>query len=51
MMVPLSSECRESKMGYPAPWGGKRGKASAFLCLLWDIDTFHFGIYISCINH
>ena len=23
-MVPLPSECRESKVRYPAPWGGKR---------------------------
>ncbi|MDN5334903.1 MAG: hypothetical protein PWP59_2165, partial [Sphaerochaeta sp.] len=22
MMVPLPSECRESKVRYPVPWGG-----------------------------
>ena len=27
-MVPIPSECRESKVRYPAPWGGKGGKAS-----------------------
>ncbi|MDK2860298.1 MAG: hypothetical protein PWP25_1484, partial [Sphaerochaeta sp.] len=25
MMVPLPSECRESKVRYPVPWGGKGG--------------------------
>ena len=29
-MVPLPSECRESKVRYPAPWGGKGGNASSF---------------------
>jgi hypothetical protein len=28
MMVPLWSECRESKVRYPVPWGGKGGNAS-----------------------
>ncbi|RFU93798.1 hypothetical protein DYP60_12840 [Sphaerochaeta halotolerans] len=28
MMVPLPSECRESKVRYPVPWGGKGGNAS-----------------------
>ena len=28
MMLPLPSECRESKMRYPVPWGGKGGNAS-----------------------
>jgi hypothetical protein len=30
LMVPLPSECRESKVEYAAPSGGKGGKASAF---------------------
>ncbi|MDK2858867.1 MAG: hypothetical protein PWP25_53, partial [Sphaerochaeta sp.] len=25
MMVPPPSECRESKVRYPVPWGGKGG--------------------------
>jgi len=40
-MVPLPSECRESKVRYPAPWGGKGGNASSFQGLPWGIDTFH----------
>ena len=28
IMVPLPSECRESKVRYPVPWGGKGGNAS-----------------------
>jgi ABC-type sugar transport system substrate-binding protein len=28
MMGPLPSECRESKVRYPVPWGGKGGNAS-----------------------
>jgi len=40
-MVPIPSECRESKVKYPAPWGGKGGHASAFQGLPWGIDTFH----------
>jgi hypothetical protein len=28
MMVPLPSECQESKVRYPVPWGGKGGNAS-----------------------
>ncbi len=41
-MVPLPSECRESKVKYPAPWGGKGGEASSFQGLPWGIDTFHW---------
>ena len=42
MLVPFLSECRESKVRYSAPWGGKGGFASAFQGLPWGIDTFHF---------
>ena len=41
MLVPFPSECRESKVRYPAPWGGKGGIASWVQSLLWGIDTFH----------
>jgi hypothetical protein len=41
MMVPLPSECRESKVRYPVPWGGKGGNASRVQGLPWGIDTFH----------
>ena len=44
-MVPLPSECRESKVKYPAPWGGKGGNASAFQGLPWGIYTFHFEVF------
>jgi len=42
MVVPFPSECRESKVRYPAPWGPRGGEASAFQGLPWGIDTFHF---------
>jgi len=41
MMVLLPSECRESKVLYPFPWGGKGGNASWVQGLPWSIDTFH----------
>ena len=41
MLVPFPSECRESKVRYPAPWGQRGGFASAFQGLPWGIDTFH----------
>jgi|GEM_PF-1228259 len=41
-MVLLPSECRESKVKYPAPWGGKGGEASWIQGLPWGIDTFHW---------
>ncbi|MBI9096573.1 MAG: nucleotidyl transferase AbiEii/AbiGii toxin family protein [Sphaerochaeta sp.] len=40
-MLPLPSEWRESKVRYPAPWGGKGGNASWVQGLPWGIDTFH----------
>jgi len=40
-MVPLSSECRESKVREAAPWTGKGGNASSLQGLPWDIDTFY----------
>jgi hypothetical protein len=41
MVVSFPSECRESKVSYPAPWGGKGGEASALQGLPWGIDIFH----------
>jgi len=41
-MTPIPSECRESKVKYPALWDGEGGKTSAFQSLPWGIDTFHF---------
>jgi len=43
ILVPILSECRESKVKYPAPWCGKGGKASDFQGWPWGIDTFHIG--------
>ena len=40
-MVPILSECRESKVKYPAPWGGIGGEAYLVQGLPWGIDTFH----------
>jgi hypothetical protein len=45
MLVLIPSECRERKVKYPAPWGGKGGKASAFQGLPWGIDTFHLVVF------
>jgi len=42
MMGPFPSECRENKVKYPAPWGGKGGKASWVQGLPWGIDTLSF---------
>jgi len=41
-MVPLMSECRECKVKYPTPLGGKGGNASAF----WGLHRGHR--YLSC---
>jgi hypothetical protein len=40
-MVPFPSECRESKVKYPAPWSTRGGNASLVQGLPWGIDTFH----------
>jgi hypothetical protein len=37
-MVPLASECRESKVKYSAPWCGKGGEAFWFQGLPWGIE-------------
>ena len=42
LMVPIPSECQESKVKYPAPWGGKGRKAAWIQGLPWGIDTFHY---------
>jgi hypothetical protein len=40
-MVPFPSECRERKVKYPTPFGGKGGEGFSFQGLPWGIDTFH----------
>jgi len=40
-MIPPPSECRKSKVKYPAPWSSKVGEASAFKGLPCGLDTFY----------
>jgi len=44
-MAPLSGDCLESKRKYPAPWGGKGGKAALIQGSPWGIDNFHYVYY------
>jgi hypothetical protein len=50
ILVPILSECLESKVKYPAPWGGKGGKASVFQGWPWGIDTLHFGMQVTLVR-
>ncbi|MBL7006221.1 MAG: hypothetical protein ISR78_03965 [Spirochaetia bacterium] len=45
-MVPLPSECRDRKVTYPAPWGGKGGEASWGQGLPWGMIPFIFSLKI-----
>jgi hypothetical protein len=51
MMGLLPSECRESKVKYPFPWGGKGGNASWVQFLPRGIDTFHSFISLATDLH
>jgi hypothetical protein len=51
ILVPLPSECRESKVRYPAPWGAKEAKPTGSRACPGGIDTFHFSYSVIAMKH